>query len=578
MAACFALALHAQAPDDWAVARDGHFEVYSQAGEKSATAGLAWLEELRDFVTRQTGLVPDTPEPVRVIAFQSAADYAPYRLRSLSDAYYVGSGARNYMVLSSIETDGYGNAAHEYAHCLFRLAGLDLPSWLREGIAEVFSSVRMTRSGVRIGGDLAARTQLLRLKPWLPLARILSWPDTPLDDEREAVEMFYSESWALAEMLAFAPQYQPGFRKLVAAIAAGAPSQQALQQIYGKNLEQIAADLRYRATRRAAIPLAAAEAPPAHVKISRTSWFDVRVMLAGLMILVRDYDRANGLYSELAHEAPGRAEVTAGLGAVALGRGDRAEAERLWKKAMGQGLADGDIAYQYALLLDAGGDRPEELRAALELTIRLRPDLKDARFRLALLEENSGRHEAALAQLQAMGKPAAPQAYSYQCTRAQALIGLGRNGEAAQAAADAVAAASNAEERVYALQIAHLARSHLDVQFTRDEAGNLKLTTTRVDNDAPHWNAFVEPGDDLRRAEGTLRAVECDDGGLRLVVETASGKVVVAVPDPSHVEMRNAPAEFVCGTQEPSRVVVEYAAGKGPAAGIARGVEFVGKE
>jgi len=579
VAACLALGVRAQTPD-WARVRDSHFEVYSQAGEKSAAAGLAWLEDLRSFVARQTGLTPETAEPVRVIAFRSPAEYAPFRLQSLSDAYYVGSGTSNYLVLPSLDPASFGTAAHEYAHCLFRIAGIDLPSWLREGVSEVFASVRMTRSGAIIGGDLPARAQLLQHKPWLPLSRILAWPDAPLLGDRDAVEMFYSESWALAEMLALAPQYQPGFRRLVAAVAGGMPGEEALQRIYGKSLDRIEADLRGRAGHRTAVPLTAPSAPATQlarptVAVSTVSWFDVRLMLASVMVLVRDYERANSLYAGLAREAPGRADVTAGLGAVAFARGDRDEAGRLWKQAIAQGLADAGVSYQYALLLDSGDAVEDDLRSALQLTVRLRPRFEDARFRLALLEENTGHFDEAVAQFQAIAKPAPAHAYNYWCSFSQALLGLGRNADAAEAGQNAAAVAPGAVERAHALQLVRMARTHLGVQFTRDETGQLKLTTTRVENGDLHWNAFVEPGDEMRRAEGTLREIECADSGLRLLLETASGRIAIAIPDPSHVEMRNAPSEFVCGAQEPSRIIVDYAASKGAVPGVARGIEFV---
>ena len=51
------------------------------------------------------------------------------------------------------------------------------------------------------------------------------------------------------------------------------------------------------------------------------------------------------------------------------------------------------------------------------------------------------------------------------------------------------------------------------------------------------------------------------------------GALTLAVPDPSRVQIRNAGSvafEFVCGPQEPRKVLVEYA----PATAIVRGLEF----
>ena len=581
MIVCLAVGVRAETVGPWACARNAHFEVYSQAGTKSAVSGLAWLEELRAFVAAETGLDPDGPEPLRVIAFRSETDYAPYRVESLADAYYVGWGSRNYVVLPSLEADELSTAAHEYSHFLFHLAGLELPAWLREGMAEVFSSVHVSAGRTRIGGNLDSRADLLRRNTWKPMERILAWSKGPPADSREEVELFYSESWALTEMLALAPEYRSGFRTLVNEIAAGTPAETALRQVYGKSLERVAEDLRDRAGHRAAVPLAnSTDTTTPVVTASAVPDFEMRVVLGRMLLVAGDFERAGRLYGELSGESPSSADVSAGLSAVALASGDQAGARRLWKQAMEQGLADAEISYLYAFLLDKNGGATDDMRSALQLTIRQRPSLGDARFRLALLEENSGRHAAALEQFDYITDLPPERRYFYWCGRAQALLGMGRNEEAAKAAENAVLFASNSEERGHGLEIIRQARTHPEVQFTRDAAGKLLLSTTRVPNDAAHWNAFIEPGDDLQRAEGTLAEIECGDAGLRLLVDTASGRIAIAIPDPARVELRNAPADFVCGPQTPRPVVVEYAADrrKGTTAGVARGIEFVGEK
>jgi len=51
--------------------------------------------------------------------------------------------------------------------------------------------------------------------------------------------------------------------------------------------------------------------------------------------------------------------------------------------------------------------------------------------------------------------------------------------------------------------------------------------------------------------------------------------VTLAIPDPGHVQMRNAPSEFTCGPQQPTNVAVDYAATPGlQADGVVRGMQF----
>ncbi len=119
-------------------------------------------------------------------------------------------------------------------------------------------------------------------------------------------------------------------------------------------------------------------------------------------------------------------------------------------------------------------------------------------------------------------------------------------------------------------------QTDLAVEFSRDANGRAQMVTTRIPHNASTWNPFIEPGDDIRRVQGTLREIECSDKGMRIMVDTTGGVLTLAIPDPSHVQMRNAPAEFTCGPQPASPVTAEYAATKARenGDGVVRGLEF----
>ena len=58
-------------PSDWRLARTEHFEVYSQSGDESARAALAWFEQLRGFFLQQDIIPLHRLPPVRAIVFSS---------------------------------------------------------------------------------------------------------------------------------------------------------------------------------------------------------------------------------------------------------------------------------------------------------------------------------------------------------------------------------------------------------------------------------------------------------------------------------------------------------------------------
>jgi hypothetical protein len=116
-------------------------------------------------------------------------------------------------------------------------------------------------------------------------------------------------------------------------------------------------------------------------------------------------------------------------------------------------------------------------------------------------------------------------------------------------------------------------KTQVAVQFTRDA----RLITTRVPQGAADWNPFIELSDNIRRADGTLRAIDCHGGPLRLQVANGEKPLTIVIADPQRVQMRNGPTEFTCGTQPANRVTVIYAATRSSdesSGGIARGIEF----
>jgi tetratricopeptide (TPR) repeat protein len=575
----FTIASGAVAP--WSVARSEHFEIYSHRGAAEARAALLWFEQLRQIVRGHFGSALPENGPVAVFGFSSIAEYDPYRLGATADAYYIGAGGRDYIVMPTLGPENFATAAHEYAHLAMHAAGGRLPPWLSEGLADVFSTIRITPHGAQLAGEPAGRLRGLRAHPWLPLATLLTLPqDAPMRNTREGADIFYAQSWALVEMLLASPQYAPRFTQLLTALAKpGANSPETVVASCGRPLTSLRGDLENWIRRRKPEPIVlggTAFAGPPQIEVSEIAHLKVQLTLAGVLLAAEDLIAAEGLYREAALEAPRDPSVLAGLASVMWARGKTGESLRLFEDALSKGLADADLCYRYAVLLDGAGGPVETQRAALSRAIALRPRFDDARYALALLEKNSGNNQAALDQLRAMHSVSPTRAYHYWSAVADALIGIGQNDEAAAAARTAAEFASDQVERFQAAQLEHTARTHLAVRFAVDESGHRQLVTTRVPNDVADWNPFIEPSDHIRRVEGALREIDCSGPVTRLIVESGSRRVAIAIPDPTRVQMRHAPTEFVCGEQSPADVVVEYAvrAGDASAEGIARGIEF----
>jgi tetratricopeptide (TPR) repeat protein len=583
--ACLVAGASAREVAGWNHAATPHFDIYSNSDAETARSLALGFERMHAFFVRQVGVGLPADREIRVICFASTQEYNQYRARPGADGYFIGAESRDYIVLPAVPRatravpyDDLRVAAHEYAHVLIHSGGWTLPEWIAEGIGDVVSTLRMGQRDSRIGGDLPGRSQALKSGKWMTLPELFAFtlkgPAAGVGREG----LFYAQSWALADLLMLSPNYAARFPALLAALASGVPAVRALEAVYQTPLDAIARDLRARVARSSgALPLPAVALPWTEPRVEPMTPFASRAMLADLRLANGDLAGAASAFRQLAAESPASGEVHAALGTIALRRGDTAGAVAAWKRAVELGIADADLCFRYAVLAgdrddrDDPGDRDGRellVREALERAIALRPGFDDARFKLALLEKNAGRAEAAVGQLRAMRQIAPARAFAWWSALADALVGLDRRGEAKQAAAQAHAHAGSTAERERATELAWLADTELAVEIEGS-----KFRTVRVPVGAPERNPFIEAGDRVQRREATLRQVECSEGGIQIVVDSAQGTLTLAVPDPSRVQVRNAGSvafEFVCGPQEARQVLVEYR----PAGGILRGLEF----
>src|SRR5438876_7355052 len=159
--ASIAAAAFAGEPARWTVARGPHFDVYSNAGADATRSIADGFARLRAFFARQLG-VARRGSAVRVIAFATAQEFAEYRTKPGTEAFFLGATGGDYIVMPAPARGDLRIPAHEYAHLLLHSTGWKLPAWIAEGISEVASTVRIGEHEIRIGGDLPGRSQRLK--------------------------------------------------------------------------------------------------------------------------------------------------------------------------------------------------------------------------------------------------------------------------------------------------------------------------------------------------------------------------------------------------------------------------------
>ena len=73
----------------WVRIESPHFELFTDAGERSGRRTILYFEQVRDFFLK-TGNVGKAPSfLVRIIRFRSRKEFAPYRPSKAVGAYYM---------------------------------------------------------------------------------------------------------------------------------------------------------------------------------------------------------------------------------------------------------------------------------------------------------------------------------------------------------------------------------------------------------------------------------------------------------------------------------------------------------
>lgn len=450
------------ADEQWTKLATKHFEMYTTNDARSAAAVLQEFEQVRSFFLQSNQTIHIPNVPVKIIAFRSEEEYAKYRLNPGAFAYYLHNHNYDYIVMQDINPEHYPAAIHEYTHMVVQHAGWNLPLWLNEGWAEVYSSLDVQADRVVVGGIPAGRLYDLQTRSWLNLPTLFAVDrKSSYYRQPDQMKIFYAQSWALCHMLMLSPEYRPKFMTFVAAVSSGKPVAECFQTIYGKTLDQVQADLMSdlnRATPEVEafdMQLTKMESQPV---ISPLRSFERDVALASLLAgSAQTAGEAQRMLTRLASEDPGNADVEESLGYLAWQQGDEQATRLHFRRAFEKGSRDAEMLCQYASLVEAT-DRGDALegdsaRAALVKALALRPDYIDARLQFALMEFRAGQYDSAFANLTRIKAVKPDQAFCYYSALAYSGYRLGKLDDARFAAISAKDYANSPERQQRCLSL-----------------------------------------------------------------------------------------------------------------------------
>jgi len=237
-------ALGVTAAEKWVHVTSSNFEVFTPHSERKAREAVLQFEQVREFFESTFGVRMNPTVPVRIVVFGSEKQFAPFKTKPNSPAFYQPGIDRDYIVMGGYRDEDDRVAIHEFVHLLVNHAGLRLPLWLNEGTAELFSTLKPVGNKVQIGALIPGHFYAAAQEKWIPLERLLRVQHADPEYRGKEAGMFYAESWALTHMLQLKKEYLANYGKFSQALSAGTESAAAMEQAFGKPLAVIEGDLR----------------------------------------------------------------------------------------------------------------------------------------------------------------------------------------------------------------------------------------------------------------------------------------------------------------------------------------------
>ena len=319
-------------------------------------------------------------------------------------------------------------AVHEYTHLIVRATNHDIPVWLDEGLAEVYSNMETHGAYVVVGRVIPARAAALAQGRWIDLRSLVSATrGSPVYNKHTEAEMFYAESWALVHMLALDNAYSPRLRSLMDALL-HQDSVEAFQKTYGKPIESVEADLRvYLENNRlnAAVFAIRPAAAGAGTQVTLKAGLEARLALAGMLL---DYPgrtaESRAAFEQAIRDYPLRPEAEQGMGEYLAHERREPEAIQHFARAVSLGGQDASLYLEYGRAL-ATVNRTADALAAFRKSIALAPVLDAAHHELAILLVKTGAYAEALEQFHAVRRlpPAEAPRYYYHLAYAHFKLG-----------------------------------------------------------------------------------------------------------------------------------------------------------
>lgn len=195
----------------WTETRSAHFSVESCGSARDVNRLIGRLEQFCQAYAELAGAEAVDSPPIVVLAFPDHAALEPflplYDGRPANMAAFFHHGLDENLIVLSLPEPGQPDADlrvifHEYSHLLFRRNDQIWPLWMKEGMAENYSTFQATGRVIRLAAPILWHLELLHQHPLMPLADLFAVREQSAEyNERSRQGRFYAESWLLTQYL-----------------------------------------------------------------------------------------------------------------------------------------------------------------------------------------------------------------------------------------------------------------------------------------------------------------------------------------------------------------------------------------
>ena len=410
--ACIAVLLvatNAQAKDKWINLTTKNFNIVSNAGEGETRRLALRLEQFHFVFSKLFNLPMERAVPVTVMVFKHDDSFKPYKpLYNGKPAnlagYFQGGEDENLIAvnISAHQDRPMSLIYHEYTHLLTSVTPRQWPIWLKEGLAELYSSFEVDDKKVTLGAPISRHVMLLREKSFIPLQDLLNVRHgSPIYSERDKQGIFYAQSWALCHYLMFGDKNvrQPQMSEFSQLINRGVANDVAFAQAFKVSPAEMEKQIRSyvgRSTYTVNIYTLASTEGEKEIAVRPISDGESQFYLGNLLARTMRLDEAEVHFKQAVELEPDLPRPYEGLGFVALRRTNFPEALEHFKQAATRGSKNHLAHYYYADALRrqaSGAISPEvakKIAEELRISIKLMPGFAYSHAALGFLSLVTG--------------------------------------------------------------------------------------------------------------------------------------------------------------------------------------------